>query len=348
MNKSKIVLAAIGGVTLVAALAAGFFLWQASNAKTAVLEGDFEEGTDGLDAVMQKAASLAGKAVFPSQESEKMFEANREKFDEWRAEALNLASRGDRKYQETTPAAFKEFLLNEAKRLSSLPGSANGCLIKPGFPFGPFKEFILDGKLPPEAKLPSLQRQWDDITFAIETLRTAGALEVTGLEIKAPAKPVEEKKAVGKKKRSSRRPAAGRKQQDETEKEEASCESYVLTFLARPAALVRTLNALSTCERFVTVEGFSFFKESDYLVEAISSNKKEASESVTKKRSSRSRSRRREAKEEEQKVETPRERALRMGIISDPSCDSPLTVSVTFSIRDFGTLSAEAEEEEKK
>jgi hypothetical protein len=350
MNKSKIVLAAIGGVTLVGALVAGFFLWQASNAKTIALEGDFDEGTDGLDTVMQKAAALAGKSVFPSQESVKILEKNREMFDEWRCEALNLASRGDKKFAETTSAAFKEFLLNEAKRLSSLPGSADGHLIKPAFSFGSFKEFILDGKLPPEAKLPMLQRQWDDITFVIETLSAAGALEVTGVDVKVTQKSVEDSRVASKKKRFSKRAVANKKQQSTAdEKEQISSESYVFTFLARPAGVVNVLNALNVCDRFVTVDAFSFFKEADYLTEAIS-NKKDGNESVVKKRQLRTRSRRRDAKngDEEKKVETPRERALRMGIVSDPLCESPLTVSITLTIRDFGTLSADSEEEEKK
>ena len=102
MNKSKIVLAVIGGVTLVGALVAGFFLWQAANAKTIAIEGDFDEGVDGLDTVMQKAAALARKSVFPSQDSVNIYAKDRDMFEEWRSEALNLASRGDKKFAETT------------------------------------------------------------------------------------------------------------------------------------------------------------------------------------------------------------------------------------------------------
>lgn len=350
MNKSKIVLAVIGGVTLVGALVAGFFLWQAANAKTIAIEGDFDEGVDGLDTVMQKAAALARKSVFPSQDSVNIYAKNRDMFEEWRSEALNLASRGDKKFAETTSAAFKEFLLNEAKRLSSLPGAAEGHFIKPAFPFGPFKEFILDGKLPPEAKLPVLQRQWDDITFIIETLNAAGALEVTGADVKVVQKPVEDTRVVNKKKRSSKRPSAARKQQSSEEpKEEISSESYVFTFIARPAGLVSVLNAFNVCDRFVTVDTFSFSKESDYLSEAIMI-KKGGPDAVVNKRQQRRGARRRDAKDGsvEKKVETPRERALRMGIVSDPSCESPLTVSITLTIRDFGTLSATSDREEKK
>ena len=65
MNKSKIALAATGGMTLIASLAAGFFLLKAFNAKTAALEGDMEEGIDGLGTVMQKATSLSRKPVYP-------------------------------------------------------------------------------------------------------------------------------------------------------------------------------------------------------------------------------------------------------------------------------------------
>ena len=145
MNKSKIAVAATGGTTLIASLAAGFFLLKAFNAKTAALEGDMEEGIDGLGTVMQKATSLSRKPVYPCEKSVKEYEAKRDKFNEWRADALTIASRGDRNFTKTTSAAFKEFIFEESKRLVSLPGSVNGSLMKPDFPFGPFREFILDG-----------------------------------------------------------------------------------------------------------------------------------------------------------------------------------------------------------
>ena len=42
---------------------------QAFNAKTVALDGDMEEGIDGLAAVMQKATSLSRKPVYPCEKS---------------------------------------------------------------------------------------------------------------------------------------------------------------------------------------------------------------------------------------------------------------------------------------
>lgn len=350
MNKSKIVLIAIGGTTLVASLVALFFVYTASSAKTAALEGDFDEGTDGLSTVMAKATDLSRKSVFPCKKSVDAYKANRDKFDEWRSEALNVASRGDRTFPPTTSAAFKEFLLSESRRLSSLPGGVSGVLIKPEFAFGPFKEYILDGKLPPEAKLQELQRQWDDIVFVTEAIAKAGALELTSLEIKSSAAKQEESESVKAKKRPGKRPRPAKKQASgEKAKAEIFKQSYTFTFRARPAAFVSVLNAMNVCDRFVTVDSFSFVKESDYLVEALSVGKKDPEERVAKRsaRSSRAARRRAAQEEETKKVESPREQALRLGIVSDPDLDSPLLVTVSLTIRDFGTLSAEGTKSEK-
>ena len=353
MNKSKIALAATGGMTLIASLAAGFFLLKAFNAKTAALEGDMEEGIDGLGTVMQKATSLSRKPVYPCEKSVKEYEAKRDKFNEWRADALTIASRGDRNFTKTTSAAFKEFIFEESKRLVSLPGSVNGSLMKPDFPFGPFREFILDGKLPPESKLGVLQRQWDDITFLIEILAKAGVLEITGIESKAAAKPVSETANASQmtRKRSAKRPRAATKKQqaDESAETEVSVERYAVTFLAKPQAFVRVLDELNVCERFVTVDSFSFLKSSDYLLDAITFTKKDEAGAASK-RSSRRSSRRRSNKEEEEKPSSlsPREQALKMGVVSDPAYEAPLTVSIAVTISDFGSLSANKQDGEKE
>lgn len=349
MNKSKLALAVTGGATLVASLAAGFFLLQAFNAKTVALDGDMEEGIDGLAAVMQKATSLSRKPVYPCEKSVKEYEAKRDKFNEWRADALTVASRGDRTYNKTSSAAFKEFIFEESKRLSSLPGSANGALMKPDFPFGPFREFILEGKLPPESRLSILQRQWDDITFLIETLAKAGVLEITAIESKPAQKISAEKASAAPKKRSAKKMRTQRKkeQAEESTEAEVSAERYAFTFLAKPDAFVRVLDEFNVSERFVTVESFSFLKTSDFLIDAISYSKKDAAEASSRGRSSSRRSsRRRAGKEEEEKTSTlsPREQALKVGVVSDPAYEAPLTVSITLTIRDFGSLGENAQE----
>ena len=102
----------------------------------------------------------------------------------------------------------------------------------------------------------------------------------------------------------------------------------------------------------MTVDSFSFLKSSDYLLDAITFTKKDEAGAASKKSSRRS-SRRRSNKEEEEKPSSlsPREQALKMGVVSDPAYEAPLTVSIAVTISDFGSLSANQQEgaqEERK
>ena len=90
MNKSKIVLAAVGGVIGVAALATAFLAWRSWSAVSEARDGG--DSGEGLDSVVAKAATLSRKAVYPCAASVKAIDANRERFEEWRDEAARLAA----------------------------------------------------------------------------------------------------------------------------------------------------------------------------------------------------------------------------------------------------------------
>ena len=343
MNKSKIVLAAVGGVIGIAALATAFLAWRSWSAVSEARDGG--DSGEGLDSVVAKAATLSRKAVYPCAASVKAIDANRERFEEWRDEAARLAARGDRKFDPTTPAAFKEFLLAEAKRLSALPGSVDGALVKPGFPFGAFREYILDGKLPPEAQLPKLQRQWDEVTFFVEELAKAGVGELTAVEFVAAA-PEQEKKPAPRKGQEKPKRKDSKAGGDDGPKE--LVERYTLQFTASPAAFVRVVNAFGVCDRFVTVDDFSFVRAQDDVKEAFDAQEKKNAPAASSRRSRRSRRGESEAAEEK-KAESPREAAIRQGVVTDPALATPISVTLKLTVRDFGTLVAgEHEEEEKK
>ena len=93
MNKSKIMLAAVGGVIGVAVLAAAFLAWQSWSAVSEARDGG--DSGDGLDTVVARAASLSRKDVYPCAENVKAIDANRERFEEWRDEAARLAALRD-------------------------------------------------------------------------------------------------------------------------------------------------------------------------------------------------------------------------------------------------------------
>lgn len=336
MNKSKIILASVGGVIGVAVLGMAVFVWNSFSAKVAAVEGD-EEGNDGLDTVVSAAQSLSRKPVFPSVQSVNAIESNATLVTEWKDEAVKLASVGDRVYEKTTTAAFKAFIVEDAKRLSSLPGAVNGALVKSDFAFGPFKGYIAEGKMPADSQLAELQRRWDDVAVVTEVLARSGIAELVDVQFKVKEEPKEEDEAKGRK---GRRPArrAGAKAEKKATVEPAAF-SYVFVFNTRPVGFVKALNALETGERFTVVEDFSFVRERDVIAEALGGDEKK--EAATGRRGRRGR--RAVALEEEKKEEEPKS-----GIITDPVLDAPFKVTMIVTVYDFGSFDEDKGEEVKK
>ena len=324
MNKTRITLLAIGGGILLATLAVGALIFIANGAKTDALEGS-EEGGDGLETVLTRAERLTRKPIYPGEASVTALTTNREALVAWREEALKLAARGDRTLPATTPAAFKEMIVKEAHRLA------------PDFDFGPFRPYIVESKMPAEADLKRLQRQWDDVALIVEALNANGVSAVTALafkDLKAEKKVEEPKNARGKK-----RPVA--KAAPVTAELPVSNFSYTITFTARPAAFIAALNALETMERFVTVDSFAFRHEADTLAAALTVEKTTKDEAKSSRRSSRGR---RAAKTEEVKEEKPDEGNA---IVTDPQLETPLTVTLDLTVCDFRTLEEEKKNEEE-
>ena len=336
MNKSQIILASVGGVIAVAVLAMVWFVWSGYSAKVAAIEGD-DEGNDGLDTVTASAQTLSRKSVFPSAASVRAVESNTAQIVEWKDAALKLASAGDRVYEKTTTAAFKAFIVEDAKRLASMKGGVNGALVKSDFAFGPFKGYIAEGKMPADSELAELQRRWDDVATVTEILAAAGITELVDVQYKAKEEVKEEE---SKPKKGARRAGQRRAAVKEAEVAKPAAFSYVFTFASRPAGIVKALNALRTGERFTVVEDFSFVRERDVIAEALGGDEKKAAASGGR----RGRRGRRQAVEEEKKEEEPKNN----GIITDPLLDSPCKVQMTLTVYDFRSLEGVKGEEVKK
>ena len=335
MNKNRMILAASGGVIGLAVLAMAYFTWSAYSAKVAALEGDMDEGTDGLEAVQSKAQSLSRKDIYPCAASVKAIEANAESLTAWQAEARRLAARGDRPGRTMTPAQFKTDLIADAKRLSSLPGAVNGALVKPEFAYGPFRPFIAEGKMPTEAELPELLRRWDDVQLVVETLAASGISELLNVEFKVEKK-AEADDAAAKK---GRRTPPKKKAAAAPKTLPPSASSYVLTFAAKAPAFVKAINALGTNERFIVVDGFTVARTSDPIAEALGAGKKESGATM-----GRGRRGRRGVVIEEKKPEA--DAAKHEGIVTDPALDAPFTVTLTLTVYDFRTMAEDHKAEE--
>jgi len=338
MNKNRIILIAIGGVCGLAVLAMLYLVWSSLAAKTAALEGDSEEGVAGLEEVETRAVTLSRAKVYPSQASVKAIEDNDERLVEWKKDARKLAARGDRVYASTTPPAFKAFIVADAKRLSALPGLANGVLVKPEFAFGPFKDFIAEGKMPADGQLAELQRRWDDVATVTELLAAAGIAELVDVQY-AQAAQVEETPADAKKRKAKAKKPA-KKAAVPTEPEPKAF-SYVFTFTTRPAGLVKAVNSLETCDRFVTVDSFAFQRETDVVAAALGGEKKTEGAAAPRGR----RGRRGAAVVEKKEEESAN---LKNGIVTDPMLDPPIKVTMTVTVYDFGTLEEGVTGEEVK
>ena len=98
----------------------------------------------------------------------------------------------------------------------------------------------------------------------------------------------------------------------------------------------------------LTVDDFSFVRAHDDVKEAFDAQEKKNAPAASSRRSRRSR--RGEPEDgEEKKVESPREAAIRQGVVTDPALATPLSVTLKLTVRDFGTLaSGEHDDEEEK
>ncbi len=346
MNKNRMILAVTGGVIGIAVLAVSYLVWNAWAAKIAALEGDDEEGEKGLETLradIEKFSRLGVKNnVYPSAESEKAINAQAESMTEWMAGARRLAARGDRVYEKTTPPAFKTFIVRDAKRLASLPGAVSGMLTQPDFAFGPFKGYIAGGDLPSDAQLAELQRRWDDVATVTETLSACGVSELVDVKFKAAEKKAEEDEsnARGNRRQARKKPArkGGAKADADGAAKTVSSFSYEFSFTARPAALVKVVNAMETCDRFVSVEDFSFRRDKDAIAESIGADEKKGDSASTGGR------RRRRGAAVKVAMDETENAAAKSGIVTDPVADAPFSVTMTVTVHDFKSL----EDDEKK
>ena len=341
MNKTKMILAGTGGAIGLVVLVLAFLVWQAFSAKSVALEGDDEEGIEGLETVESRAQSLSRKPVYPCKESLSAIEENLALVEDWKKEALALAARGDKVFDATTPATFKTFLVSDAKRIAELPGGAAGKLVKPDFAFGPFKDYISEGKMPAEAELAELQRKWDDVATVAVILSKCGASELVDVQFAEVKKAAENPANEVKNKRQKTK-----KSNNQTIKQASNSFSYVFTFLTRPPAFVRAVNELAASDRFITVDAFTFDRESDVIAEALGGDEKKDAAVSGERRGRRGR---RGAEAVQEKPQDADAAALKNGIITDPLLDAPFKAVMTVSVHDFRSLEEknEADAEEK-
>lgn len=321
MSKNQIAMAAIGGVTLVASGVLGYLAFDAFSSKAEAVEAG--------DGAKESVRRLLRADVSPDKESELAYKKNADTLAGWTEAALATAAAGDRAVSnDINPAAFKQKLVDEARVLSELEGGVDGKIVKPGFNFG-LPDFVTGDKLPEQEMLPKYQRLWGDIRLVFEMLQACGVAEIVRIEpagvVSAAAQAQQEEKPKAKKGRG--------KKDAEAEKPVYTVEQYAVDFRAKPAALVKAVNALATTPRFIVVDSMSFAREGDMIAAALGEGEK--AKGAQQQAAGGRHSRRKKVVEV---VEKPAEESEeKKGLVNDPVNEAPFLVKITLSTYDFGS-----------
>lgn len=333
ISRNQMIMLSIGGVSLVASAVLGYLAFSAYSAKT-----EASEASAGDSSAIR---ALLGAAISPDAASVAAVNNNRDALAGWTEAAISTASAGDFAISaDVNEAAFKQKLVDDAHVLSELPGGVGGKIVKPDFPFG-FPDFVTGDKLPEKERLPQLQRQWFDIRKIVETLQSCGIVELVRIDpvlAKQPQATDETKDAKNKKSKKRR------KKGEEEAKPAYSEERYAVDFRAKPAALVKVVNALATCERFIVVETLDFAREGDMIGKALGEGDKKGA--AAEQQVSRPRRRRRGAVEtgfEAQAAAQDAVPAVDDGVVNDPAKEEPFLVRMIVATYDFGSAAKQAE-----
>ena len=329
LSKNQIVMLSIGGVALVASLALGYLAFSAYSAKS--------EATENAERDTGAVRSLLGAAISPDAASVAAVNKNRDALAGWTEAAISTASAGDRSIAtDVNEAAFKQKLVDEARVMSGLPGGVDGKIMKDVSAFG-FPEFVSGDKLPDKDQLPRLQRQWGDVCTLVKTLSDCGVVEVVRIEPGAAAK--QQAQASAEPKKDAKKSKKRKKGKDaEDEKPAYTEEKYAIDFRAKPAALVKAVNALAASQRFIVVESLDFVREGDMIGKALGEGDKKGA--ADQQASSRPRRRRRGAEQPEFGADaaTPDAAAeADNGIVNDPDKEEPFLVKAIVLTYDFGS-----------
>ena len=325
LSKNQIVMLSIGGAALVVAAVLGYFAFSAYSAKS--------EAAEAAQSDSSAVRALLGAAISPDATSIAAVKKNSDALAGWTEAALSTASAGDRLIDpDLNEAACKQKLVDEARALSGLPGGVDGKIMKDVSAFG-FPDFVSGDKLPEKAELPRLQRLWGDVCTLVKTLSDCGVIEVVHV---GPTVLKPQAQATAEPKKDTKTNRRQRKRKDaEEEKPAYTEEKYTIDFRAKPAALVKVVNALATSQRFFVVETLDFAREGDMIGKALGEgdNKRGASEQ----QSSRPRRRRRGDQTgfgEEKPADGAEE--SNNGIVNDPEKEEPFLVHAVVSTYDFG------------
>ncbi len=313
MSKNKLVMCVIGGVAGVLALAIGWLVYSESDAQEA------------KRAELQTQQSAISQNAWADPKAAKAHKDNKKAIDDWADDAFKRVSEMARPnpHRGEAPAAFRLRMFKKQRELMKLPAGSETKIIKDTFYFGErFKDFIDPNTAanPAEADVPALQREWGDVVHFTEILLKSGATELTAVTVVQPPKPVEENKP----RRGGRGPSRSAEKANPYPSTE---KNYEFTFLARPEALIKVLNAVaSDKDRFMAIDSISFEQADDPLKKILGEGEKEKKDNAGGRRRGgrRSGGLLDSGKEEEEDV-------IRKGLVTNPETAAPFTVVMKVS-----------------
>lgn len=331
MSKGKMAASVAGGVFLVAAAALGYMLYDAYSTRM--------EAEAALESAKSTFDGHYSAAVFPSEKSIESVKSNEKEYAGWLNVARSIAARGDKSFADESPAAFKQRLQDEARRLRALPGGVDGNLVAQGFMFG-FDKYLdpEHGVLPDKADVHRLAIQLDTVSRLAEMFSRNNAVELREVTCVAPPKD------DGEEGRRPRRGSKKKKASAADEGTQATSLDYRVSVIVRPSAFVDILNALTADVRFTVVKSFAFHETADMIVDKM--NAAEAALAKKDAPSSGRHRRRRVLQEEQPAEEAAGKKDDRM--IVDPELDAPVQMDLTLSVYDFGGVAQKTAEADEK
>ena len=326
MSKGKMIASVSGGVFVLAVAALGYMLYDAYSTRV-----ETEEELDGAKSAFDGHYS---SPVFPSAKSIASVRSNETEYAEWFKIAQLFAARGDKSFSKNeSPAAFKQRLQEEARRLRELPGGVDGKLVAQNFMFG-FDKYLDPerGVLPESAAVQRLASQLDTVAHLAEVFSKNDAVELREVTCVEPVKEDDE---------DSRKPRKNARKKGAVAEEGPVTTSldYRVSLIVRPAAFVDILNALTSDVRFMVVKSLSFRETADMIVDKMNAAEAALAKKDTPSSSGRRR-RRRGAQEEQPEEEESEKKDDRL--IVDPELDAPLQMDMAISVYDFGGIAQKA------
>lgn len=327
MKKTKIILASIGGVALLGVLIVGWLMFNAFSTKA--------ELTEDLEMDEMKLNQLRSAKVAPTHASLKQVETNKTVLTNWLATTYAAVAVGDRATDLTqTDASFKSKMIDDARELAALPGSAAGKIVKDNFGFG-YNDFITGGKMPSVNELPELQNRWADIVTLVKLFATSGVKEVVEVAVLASEAPKEDTPAA-----RDKRPVNRTKAKEAEAESKITRRGYAFKLRADAPALIRVLNACATDKRFILIDSLNFARAEDEIANRIGESNKAAQGNSGR--------RRRRASAAAEFAQASAEEVARKGLVIDPTTVTPFVVTLRVTTVDFGSHQVEKKGEVSK